>query len=93
MRRTKLVITALTLIIFSLSVVQVVASNNISTSGIELESLQTEVSTLKRENAILRVQVLDSLSLASVTKKATKMGFVPANAHVFVEAKVPLAIR
>lgn len=76
-----------------LSIVHVVVANMLSTTGIELSGLQSDVAQYKKENMFLREQVLEHASLYHVASKASEMGFVNAKSHVYLSAPLPIAKR
>lgn len=78
-------------IILVLSVVQVVVSNILSTTGITLSHLEDEIRVLKKENSALSEQVLTASSLTRIASSASELGFVDSKSYVFVTAPLPLA--
>lgn len=80
-------------IIIALSLVQVIVSNNISTTGIELGKLQQEIDTLKKKNAVLHEEVLISSSLTTIASHAAEMGFEDSKTPIVLSNDVPLARR
>lgn len=81
------------IIIASLSLVQVIVSHNISTTGMELGKLQEEISELKKKNAILHEQVLVESSLTHIASEAARMGFTDADSPLVFSDQTPLARR
>lgn len=77
----------------SLWVFQVVASNRLSTTGIELEKIQSELAKYKKENAILEEKVLAASSLMNISKKAKELGFVESKSQVYINNPLPLALN
>lgn len=80
-------------IIIALSLVQVVISNSISTTGIELGKLQDEISLLKKKNAVLHEQVLVASSLTNIASRAGELGFKDSSSPLVISREVPLAKR
>jgi len=93
MKRTKLLIAGILGLIFFLAFLQVAASNRISTAGIELSKLQTEVKEAKRQNALLREKLLTISSLTRIASKAGELGFVEAKENIYILSPLPLARR
>ncbi len=81
------------LIIVVLSVVRVAVENSISTTGIELESLQKQIKTVKKQNALLKEQYLQTSALINLDSGAKKMGFVDAKTQLYLSTPLPLALR
>ena len=63
MKKSGYIFISLVIVIIALTIVHVVVSNMLSTTGIELEKLQTELTAYKKENVILQEQVLEASSL------------------------------
>lgn len=80
-------------VIVTLSIVHVVVSNMLSTTGIDLEKLQTDLTHFKKENTILEEQVLEASSLEHIASAAATMGFVDDKSPVVIDAPLPLAKR
>lgn len=80
-------------IVIALSLVQVIVSNSISTTGIELGKVQIEIETLKKKNAVLHEQVLVSSSLTMIASHAAEMGFEDSKTPIVLSNDIPLARR
>lgn len=93
MKKPLLLIIFFIITIISLSIVQVVVSNKLSTTGIELENLQSQINKYKKENTILEEKVLEASSLINVSKKAKDLGFVEAKSQIYLSSPLPLAIK
>jgi cell division protein FtsL len=91
MKRTRLLIGSIFGLVIFLSVVQVTASNRISTTGIELAKLQNELRDVKRQNTLLREKILSQSSLTEIASKAGELGFVEAKNTVFISHPLPIA--
>lgn len=83
----------LIMVIISLTITHVVVSNMLSTTGVELDTLQVNVIKYKKENTLLHEQVLEQSSLFHIASAAAEMGFVPAKSTVYLSAPLPLAKR
>lgn len=81
------------LLVVGLSVIQVVAANSISTTGIQLGKVEQQIADLKKQNAILREQVLGLSSLNTIASRASEMGFEEAKSPLVITAPLPLARR
>lgn len=81
------------IIIVALSLVQVIVSTSIATTGAELGKLQEDISVLKKKNAILHEQVLVESSLTHIASEAAEMGFEDADSPLVFSDETPLARR
>lgn len=91
MKRTKLLLGGLIGIILLMGVTQAVASNRISTAGIELGNLQTELKTVKRENTLIREKILTISSLTRLASRAGEMGFVEGKQAIYISSPQQVA--
>ena len=91
MKRTKILLGILITIVLILVVTQVAASNRISTAGIELSTLQSDLKDIKRENSLLREKILTLSSLTLIASRAGEMGFVEGKQAIFISSPLPLA--
>lgn len=80
-------------IVVVLSIVRISLVNSISTTGVELVDLQTQVDEVKKQNELLKEQYLQAASFTTIEKKAKEMGFAPAKSHLNMAAPLPLAKR
>lgn len=93
MKKPFIFLGSLFLLILVLSVVQVIVSNRLSTTGTILGKLQDDISQYKKENAILREKVLVTSSLDHIASSAAELGFTQIKTHVFLSAPVPIALQ
>ena len=93
MRKPRLVIIFFILLIVGLSVVQAVVANKISTTGIQLGEVQSQITRLKKENEILHEKILALSSLTHIASLSGTMGFVPNTSHVYLSTPLPLALK
>ena len=93
MKRPRLIIVLILLLIVGLSVVQAVVANKISTTGIQLGEVQAEITSLKKDNAILHEKILALSSLNHIASVSGEMGFVPNTSHVYLSTPLPLALK
>ena len=93
MKRSKFLFISLAVVILALTIIHVVVSNMLSTTGIELEKLQTSITKFKKENVILQEKVLQASSLDHIASAAAAMGFVSEKTPVVIQAPLPLAKR
>lgn len=93
MNLPRLFIFTLLSIVAILAVIQITASNFLTTDGVDLAQIKKEIAGLKKENIILREQIYTLSSLTEVASKAAALGFVPEKDTVFIQSSQPLAIR
>lgn len=80
-------------IILSLSIVQVAVSNRLTTTGLELDKVSSEIKTYQRENAILSEKLVDKSSLTHIASAAGTLGFVESKSQLFIHSAWPVALR
>jgi cell division protein FtsL len=93
MKKPVIIIAFIFTIIIGLSLVQINLSNQISTAGTELAKLEQQVAEYKRQNIVLKEQVLEASSLTNISKKAETLGFAPTKSQVYLNTPLPLALR
>ena len=81
------------IIIVFLSIIQVVVANMLSTAGVELDLLQTDLIKLHKENTLLRETVLSDTSLTKIASTAANMGFADAKTSLYLSDNIPMARR
>ena len=94
MKTHKITITsALFLIIVLLSIVQVVVSNRLSTSGIILGKIEEEIRNYKTENSELAQELFLVTSLNNISSKADLLGFVKEKSSLILTTSDIVAVR
>lgn len=93
MEKSKFFISGIILIIIFLSIIQVVVSNGLSTSGVILGKLQNEINLYERENTVLKEKFLTVSSLTNVASQAAELGFIEEKTYVLLSAPLPLAVK
>lgn len=93
MNKTKLFFSLLLAIIAITAVIQVSASNYLSTDGIDLAQIQNKIDSLKKENILLHEKIYARASLTEVASEAAVLGFVPGNETVFLDTAHPIALK
>lgn len=88
-----LIIASLVFVILVLSVVRISVANRIATSGIELQSIETQVASLRKENLILQEKLLTVSSFTQIASRAGELGFVPSKANLVISTGIPVAIK
>ena len=80
-------------IVLGLSILHIIVSNRLSTAGVELDTVQKQLTFYRKQNLILQEDVLDNSSLFHIASAAATMGFVNEKSHVYLSAPLPLAKR
>jgi len=93
MNKSVFLITGLVLVIITLSLVQVVLVNQVSTTGEELVRIEKELHAYKKENFILKEQYLEASALSTISTKAKHMGLVTAQSQLYLSIPLPLALN
>lgn len=91
MKKPIAVITIAFFLIVALSIVRVVVASGMSTSGIDLDKLQEEISYYKTQNIVLKEKLLTITSFDYVASKASSMGFVESKTSISLNKPIPLA--
>jgi len=93
MNKSRLMIVSIIGAIVVLSIVKIAAVNMLSTGGIDLDSMYSQISSLKKENMVMREKIYIKSSLTEVASEAGTLGFVPEKSEAYVPASVPIALR
>lgn len=92
MKKPSLIIIILFGLIITLSIVKVMAYNRLSTSGVFVGKVEEEITSYKRQNAILTQELLNNSSLTNISVKAEKIGFVKEDSLMILKTS-PLAVK
>jgi hypothetical protein len=79
-------------IIILLTVIRVVVSNSIATNGIALGNIQEELENIKRQNALLKEQILHRSSMTHIASEAATLGFVSEKKEILL-IQPPIALK
>ena len=93
MKRSISFLTFLIGIIIFLSVVQVMVSSRLSTTGAEIGKLQEEIKKYEKENSILSENLLLTTSLTTIASNAAEIGFIETKSQFFLTTPLPLAVK
>ncbi len=88
----KLIKIAVILIVI-LTIVQVIVSNSLSTTGVRLGKMQDEIARLKNQNQVLKEKLLSESSLTALSVEATKLGYIPSKSQVVISQTLPIALK
>jgi len=76
MKKSILIILVLVISIISLAVLRTVLSNVLSTSGLEVGKIGSEIEIYKTENLLIKEKLYREESLHNVASKASELGFL-----------------
>jgi hypothetical protein len=93
MRKATLLIGALALIVFGLSIVRTYISNQVATSGVVLGQVQEQIDAYKMENTLLAENLYAKSSLTNIADQAFKDGFVEQKTNFVLNGQVPVAYK
>ena len=91
--RKKFIVFIMMSILVVLSLVQVVLSNSLSTTGIALSRLEGEVARYKRLNSMLRETILTETSLTKIASSAATFGYISGSSQIVISGSVPIAAK
>ncbi len=83
----------ITFIIIVLSIIQVVVSSSLSTTGIELAKLESQVNDYKKDNSLKREKLLVDSSLTQIASRAAETGFIEEKLQVYIKNQLPVAAK
>lgn len=81
------------LIIIILSLVQIVVSNQLSTTGLVLGKLEDQLKIVKENNFALQEQVLISSSFTTIASSASSLGYIERKSQIYLTTSAPLALN
>jgi len=93
MKKAKFYIGITLVAIVVLSIVRVVVTNTIVTSGIDLGKMQSRIKVLKKENTLLHQKVLELSSLHYIASQAGELGFVNSKNEIVISSPLPIALN
>lgn len=89
----KNITTASIVILFALSVINLVSSNILSTKGIQIASQEKEILRLEKENHYLKNQIEETNSLSDLENYSKTMGFVQSGQVVYMQNLSGFALK
>ena len=93
MKKPTFIIFIIVFLIVALSLMRVVVSNNLSTTGITLLRLENQLNSYKIENAMLSEKLLSVTSLFYISSESSQLGFVENKTSFTLTKPLPLAIK
>ena len=93
MKKHIFILELLIFVALSLALSRVVVSNVISTSGVELGSLNEKLSSVRIENDSLKEELFGKASLGNISSEAAKLGFTDKKENFVLTSPLPVALR
>lgn len=92
MKKTHIVVGIVSLILL-LSIVQIVVSNRLSTTGIVVDKIEKEAALYQKENAILREKIYVASSYTMIASHAAELGFTDTTTDIVLTSPLPVALK
>lgn len=93
MRKPTIFVMFIVATIVFLSIIQIVVSNSLSTTGIELDSLDDKIKSYRKENSLLEEKLLQASSLTTIDSKAKILGFTEVKSEMVLTAPFTFALK
>lgn len=90
---TQKILLGLILIAGALVLTRIVLSSAFSVDGIALAKMNTEMSSLDRENMLLKEKIYTASSYTMIASDAATMGFVEEKSQIAINGASSIAIR
>jgi cell division protein FtsL len=81
------------LTVITLSLVQIVISHHLSTSGEKIRQMEDRIALLEQENRTLNGEIGSVGSLSSISAKASELGLVRTSQIQHFAEQIPVALR
>lgn len=93
MKKPVFFITILVLVAISLTIIQTVLSNRLSTTGIPMGEIEEKIDSYRLQNSILEEQLLTVSSLTGISERASQLGFVEEKSLFVMKKSYALASK
>ncbi len=93
MSRSHLLTKISLLTIIGLFLVQIFVSNQLATSGVQINRIQEQISLLTKENQLLKEQIDQKTSLSFISSQAAQLGFDQTPSTIALHNPSPLALN
>lgn len=90
--KAKLSIVIIGIVIF-LSLVQLVISHNLATTGEKVRQLELKAAQLEKENAALTTEINKNGSLSRIAEEAQNLGLVKITKILHLTPEIPVALK
>lgn len=91
MKKPFIILTSLLCLIVLLTITRAVVANSYSTSGVDLDRLDQEIDTYKRQTALLEEKVLTASAYSTLEKEAEQRGYESMSSQIVLSAPLPIA--
>ena len=87
-------VSMLTVVLLIVStLVQISVSNSLTTEGLQLSKIQSQIDATKKANLLLAERVYTDGSYTHIASQAARIGFVQAKSSIFISDLGPLALK
>lgn len=93
MKKTTKLLLALLLLVGGLLLVRIVMSSAFSVDGIALDSINTQIAAVSKDNMLLKERLYTKSSYATVASDAANLGYVEQKSQISLSGTSPLAIK
>ena len=93
MKKSIVIIAILLVAVLALSIVRIYICNQISTSGVVLDQVQSESDSYKMQNILLSQKLYSESALTNIAEQAVKKGFVSQGLDFVLNNQIPLAFK
>lgn len=90
MKKPVLFITFIILTVVVLSLVQIIVSNRLTTTGAILSKLEEDINLYEKENSLLEEKLLSAQSLSKISLLAQEKGFIKDDSHLSLTTPLPI---
>jgi len=79
-------------LVLILSLVQLLISHRLATTGEVVKKLEIRASQVEKENAFLEEEISQKGSLSEVSQKAEQLGLVRTSSILYLTSQIPVAL-
>jgi len=80
------------ILVLILSLVQLLISHRLATTGEVVKKLEVRASQIEQENAFLEEEISQKGSLSEVSQKAEQLGLVRTSSILYLTSQIPVAL-
>lgn len=92
MKKPEIIIICDIFVVVLLSITQIIVSNHLSTKGVVMESLESQLASLEKENMLLKEKMYTASSYTTIASYAASLGFSEkGGGEIVYTAPIPLA--
>lgn len=93
MKKSGYIVLFMVSVVILLSVVQAILSNVLSTSGVMLSKINSEIQVYKTENAVFKEKLYIAQSLTDIADRASKLGFKEQKSQLVLTTSTSVLTR